>query len=120
TRERCLLARAYANLAIDAQPLGDVSAHAEHLHDRAVLDHDGHACFEPALLALGSSRQAVFEATRLARLQALGAGAEHTCRMLRCKVRPRDAPPPAARPLGTPVKITKLGRPRQLPGAQVP
>src|SRR4029453_2361407 len=70
-RERFLLARTHANLAIDAQAFGHISTEAEHLHSRAVLDDDGDQRFEPALLVLCSPRQAILQAARLVRLQAL-------------------------------------------------
>ena len=68
-RQRFLLARANANLAVDAQPFGDVAAHAEHLHRGAVLDDDRDERLEPALIAVRASGQTVFETARLVGLQ---------------------------------------------------
>ena len=85
-RKRFLLARTHADLAIDAQAFGHISTQAEHLHSRAVLDDDGDQRFEPTLLAPRSTRQAVLQAARLARLQALADRGENACRVLRRKV----------------------------------
>jgi hypothetical protein len=77
-----LLARAHANLAIDAQAFGHISAHAEHLHGLAVLDDDSDQRFKPALFALRQSRQTILQATWLLCLQTFADRRENTCRVL--------------------------------------
>ena len=48
-----------ADLAVDAQAFGDVSAHAEHLYRRAILQDHRDQRFEPALLDIARREVAI-------------------------------------------------------------
>jgi len=119
-RERFLLARADAHLAIDPQTFGHVAALAEHVHGPAVLDDDGDRGFEPSLIVSRSCRHAVLQATRLMGLQALVDCRQDAAPVGRRKLLRSDRERAVQAAFGTAVKVLEIGRPDQAIGSKIP
>jgi hypothetical protein len=119
-RDRLLLARTHADLAIDPQSLGHVPAQAEHLHGRAVLDDDGRRDLEPAFLASRRRGQAIFEAAWRERAHAFLDRRNDARLVLRMQVVGAERKRAVEAVVRTPVPAFEAGRPGHAAARDVP
>ena len=119
TCDSLLLTRPHAHFTTDTQTLGDVPAHAEHLHRFAGRGNDGGRDLEPALLVLGQRRQAILQAARRAGPQALLDHREHTRLVLRMEILGLEQERAVQAALRS-ISACEIGRPRHPARRDVP